>query len=75
MSTFSNTNTGSKPADPYKAVNKQDDLSASQKIEALDKFVTSCKFGMMTTRDASSGKLVSRCMAVAAKVRNNDTLS
>ncbi|KAI1759762.1 hypothetical protein GGR53DRAFT_523600 [Hypoxylon sp. FL1150] len=67
MSTFSNTNTGGKPADPYKAANKEDDLPASQKIEALDKFVTSCKFGMMTTRDASSGKLVSRCMAVAAK--------
>ncbi|KAI1775512.1 hypothetical protein F4818DRAFT_51813 [Hypoxylon cercidicola] len=66
MSTFSNANTGDKPADPYKVANK-DDLPASQKIESLDKFVTSCKFGMMTTRDASTGKLVSRCMAVAAK--------
>ncbi|KAI0161920.1 hypothetical protein GGR52DRAFT_145447 [Hypoxylon sp. FL1284] len=67
MSTFSNADTGSKPADPYKAANKEDNLPASQKIEALDKFASSCKFGMMTTRDASTGKLVSRCMAVAAK--------
>ncbi|KAI0379292.1 hypothetical protein F5Y04DRAFT_131883 [Hypomontagnella monticulosa] len=67
MSTFSNTDTGNKPADPYKAANKENDISLSEKIEALDKFVTSCKFGMMTTRDASSGRLISRCMAVAAK--------
>ncbi|KAI4866078.1 putative BLI-3 blue-light-inducible Bli-3 protein [Hypoxylon rubiginosum] len=67
MSTFSNTNTGGKPADPYKVANKEDDLSASDKIEGLNKFVTSCKFGMMTTRDARTGKLVSRCMAIAAK--------
>lgn len=69
MSTFSNADTGSKPADPYKVANKEGDLSVSEKIEALDKFVSSCKFGMMTTRDSSSGRLVSRCMAVAAKVR------
>lgn len=74
MSTFSNTNTGGKPADPYKVANKEDDLSASDKIEGLNKFVTSCKFGMMTTRDARTGKLVSRCMAIAAKVRRNIVL-
>lgn len=68
MSSFSNANTGSKPADPYTSTNK-DDPSIEQKFETLDKFITSRNFGMMTTRDFSSGKLVSRCMAVAAKVR------
>ncbi|KAI1876710.1 uncharacterized protein JN550_000782 [Neoarthrinium moseri] len=66
MSSFSNTDTGSKPADPYKAANK-DEPAVEEKFQALDKFTNSCKFGMMTTRDDSSGKLVSRCMAVAAK--------
>lgn len=67
MSSFSNTDTGSKPADPYKAANK-DEPGIEEKFTALDKFITSRKFGMMTTHDTSSGKLVSRCMAVAAKV-------
>ncbi|KAI0593610.1 putative BLI-3 blue-light-inducible Bli-3 protein [Biscogniauxia sp. FL1348] len=66
MSTFSNTDTGNKPADPYKAANKEDDVSLDEKIQALNKFAHSCKFGMMTTRDLK-GRLVSRCMAVAAK--------
>ncbi|KAI0132931.1 hypothetical protein BJ170DRAFT_592873 [Xylariales sp. AK1849] len=66
MSSFSNTDTGSKPADPYTKENK-DDAPVSEKIETLENFISSSKFGMMTTRDSSSGKLVSRCMAVAAK--------
>lgn len=74
MSSFSNTDTGSKTADPYKAANK-DEPSLEVKIEALDKFVTYSKFGMMTTRDESSGKLVSRCMAIAGKVRLSCTFS
>jgi hypothetical protein len=68
MSSFSNTDTGSKPADPYTRDNKDTEASTQDKIEALDKFVNARKFGMMTTRDESSGQLVSRCMAVAAKV-------
>ncbi|CAJ2514290.1 Uu.00g024090.m01.CDS01 [Anthostomella pinea] len=64
---FSNTDTGSKPADPYKTANVDGGATTQEKIEALDKFVSSCKFGMMTTRDDKSGKLVSRCMAVTAK--------
>ncbi|KAI1431860.1 putative BLI-3 blue-light-inducible Bli-3 protein [Xylaria sp. CBS 124048] len=64
---FSNTDTGNKPADPYTNTNKDTSVPAPAKIEALDKFVTGCKFGMMTTRDRASGKLVSRCMAIAAK--------
>lgn len=64
---FSNTSTGDKPADPYRAANTDDSVGLEQKVTDLSDFVTACKFGMMTTRDASSGKLVSRCMAVAAK--------
>ncbi|KAI1374015.1 hypothetical protein F4677DRAFT_185830 [Hypoxylon crocopeplum] len=67
MSTYSNADTGSKPADPYKVANKEDDIPVNDKIEALNKFVASCKFGMMTTRDVGTGRLVSRCMALAAK--------
>lgn len=72
MSSFSNTDTGSKPADPYTAANK-DEPGVEQKFTALDKFISSRKFGMMTTRDPSSGKLISRCMAVAAKVITIDS--
>ena len=64
---FSNTDTGSKPADPYKAKNL-DEPSVKEKVEGLNNFISACKFGMMTTRIASSGLLVSRCMAVAGKV-------
>ena len=64
---FSNADTGSKPADAYKAKNK-DETSLKEKVEDLVKFIDACKFGMMTTRIESSGLLVSRCMALAAKV-------
>ena len=67
MSSFSNTDTGNKPADPYTEANK-DEASLQDKVETLTKFVSSCKFGMMTTRDATSDKLASRAMAVAATV-------
>ncbi|KAI0177426.1 hypothetical protein BJ166DRAFT_585541 [Pestalotiopsis sp. NC0098] len=73
MSSFSNTDTGSKPADPYTAKNK-DEPSLEEKFTALDKFIDARKFGMMTTHDPSSGKLVSRCMAVAAKESNGADL-
>ena len=64
---FSNTDTGSKPADPYKETNiSQPDLK--EKVEDLIRFMEACKFGMMTTRVESSGLLTSRCMALAAKV-------
>lgn len=64
---FSNADTGSKPADPYKAKNL-DETSLKEKVEDLVSFIEACKFGMMTTRIESSGLLVSRCMALAAKV-------
>lgn len=40
------------------------------KIADLGKFITDCKFGMMTTRCADSNRLVSRCMALAATENN-----
>jgi len=64
---FSNTNTGDKVADPYTSKNKDDEASIKEKVEGLTAFISSCKFGMMTTRDESTGALVSRCMALAAK--------
>lgn len=68
-SSFSNADVpGDKPADPYKAANKSEP-ELKEKVEDLRNFVSSCKFGMMTTRIGSSGLLTSRCMAVAAKVQ------
>jgi len=58
----------SKPADPYKAANEETGIPLKQKVEDLNTFMTMCKFGMMTTRDANSGHLMSRCMALAATV-------
>jgi len=65
---YSNTDAPSnKSADPYKAKNLDTDASLKEKVEDLSEFIDACKFGMMTTRDGSSGMLVSRCMALAAK--------
>jgi hypothetical protein len=64
---FSNTDTGSKPADPYTEKNKEE-ISLKEKVQDLSDFISQCKFGMMTTRDGKSGALVSRCMALAGKV-------
>lgn len=64
---FSNTDTGSKPADPYKETNiSTPDLKT--KVEDLVAFIKASKFGMMTTRIESSGLLTSRAMALAATV-------
>ncbi|KAL9946210.1 BLI-3 blue-light-inducible Bli-3 protein [Verticillium nonalfalfae] len=62
---FSNADTGNRPADPYKDANK-DEVPLQTKIEDLTQFINATKFAMMTTRDASSGNLVSRAMALAA---------
>lgn len=67
MSSYSNTDTGNKAADPYVAKNLEDP-ELKEKIEDLVSFIDKCKFSMMTTRIAPKGLLVSRCMAVAAKV-------
>ena len=66
---YSNTDTGSKTADPYTAKNKEEP-SLKEKVGDLITFVEKSKFCMMTTRIAESGLLVSRCMALAAKVSN-----
>ena len=66
---FSNTDTGNKPADPYTATNIQDP-GLKEKVEDLVNFVSRCKFCMMTT-ETPNGLLASRCMALAAKVRQN----
>ncbi|KAG9773550.1 Protein bli-3 [Exophiala dermatitidis] len=54
------------PTDPYKAKNK-DEPGVEEKINDLSDFIRACKFGMLTTRIADSGLLVSRCMALAAQ--------
>ena len=64
---FSNADTGDKPADPYKDKNLQE-VPLKEKVEGLVNFISNCKFGMMTTRIADTGMLTSRCMALAAKV-------
>jgi hypothetical protein len=63
---LSNTDTGSKPADPFTAKN-QEEPSLQEKIDDLVYFIEKNKFCMMTTK-TSDGKLASRCMALAAKV-------
>ncbi|KAB2574128.1 putative protein bli-3 protein [Lasiodiplodia theobromae] len=68
MSTFSNTDTGSKTADPYVAKNLQEpDLKT--KVTDLLNFADKQKFCMMTTV-MSNGLLASRCMALAGKEAN-----
>ncbi|KAF3315275.1 hypothetical protein TWF173_003823 [Orbilia oligospora] len=53
-----------KPTDPYKEKNLDTETSVEGKVNGLIEFITKCKLGMMTTRDAASGMLVSRCMAI-----------
>jgi hypothetical protein len=67
MSTFSNTDTGSKTADPYTAKNK-DEVSLQEKVEDLFTFIDKTKFCLFTTQAADSDLLASRAMALAAKV-------
>jgi hypothetical protein len=47
---FSNTDTGSKAADPFKKANTETDISLADKVEGLSAFEQACKFSMMTTR-------------------------
>ena len=65
---FSNTDTGSKTADPYTSKNIQEP-SLKEKVEDLVQFIDKAKFCMLTTKTAD-GLLASRCMAVAAKEGN-----
>jgi len=63
-----------KATDPYKAKNLDTEASVEEKVLGLIKFSEDCKFGLMTTRDAASGMLVSRCMAVAAHEQDIDLI-
>jgi hypothetical protein len=67
MSSFSNTDTGSKNADPYTAKNLQEP-SLKEKVEDLLAFVDKTKFCLLTTQTVDSDLLASRAMALAAKV-------
>jgi hypothetical protein len=67
MSGFSNTDTGSKAADPYTQKNK-DEPSLKEKVEDLLAFIDKTKFCLLTTQVADSDLLASRAMALAAKV-------
>jgi hypothetical protein len=69
MSGFSNTDTGSKTADPYTAKNK-DEVSLKEKVEDLFTFIDKTKFCLFTTHAGDSDLLASRAMALAAKVRH-----
>lgn len=58
-----------KPLDPYKTANEDNlNVSIKDKIEDLTKFIDEIKFAMMTTRQTDNDSLVSRCMALAARV-------
>jgi len=62
---FSNTSVGDKPADPYTKANS-DDPPLQTKVEGLVDLIVNCKFAMLTTHEATTNHLVSRCMALAA---------
>lgn len=64
---FSNTDTGAKPADPYVQKNL-DEPTLADKVDGLIKFVEKNKFCLLTTQ-TPDGLLASRCMALAGKVR------
>ena len=63
---YPHTDTGSKPADPYREANL-DHASLKERVEGLVQFIEGHKFCLMTTRQKDTGYLVSRCMAVAAR--------
>jgi len=65
---FSNTDTGAKPADPYVEKNL-DEPSLADKVDGLVKFVEKSKFCLLTTQ-TPNGLLASRCMALAGKENN-----
>src|ERR1700733_12557474 len=64
---YSNADTRSKPADPYKEKFLKKP-SLKDKVEDLVALLDKCKFCMMTTRMGRSRLLVSRCIALAAKM-------
>lgn len=69
MSSFSNTDTGNKTADPYTAQNKQEP-SLKEKVDDLFTFIDKTKICLLTAQTAGSDLLTSRAMALAAKEGN-----
>ncbi|QDS78029.1 BLI-3 blue-light-inducible Bli-3 protein [Venturia effusa] len=69
MSSYSNADTGSKPADPYKEKNV-DNASLKDKIQDLTTFIEKTKLCLMTTLIADTTKLATRAMALAATEGN-----
>lgn len=70
MSSFSNADTGSKSADPYKQKNV-DNASLKDKVQDLTAFIEKTKLCLMTTLVADTTKLATRAMALAATVSNH----
>lgn len=62
-----NTTTGQHAVDPYKTQNFEDP-PLIQKVEDLVQFISTVKFGMLTTKQSEGDYLTSRCMALAAQV-------
>lgn len=67
---FSNTATGDAPADPYTKANTDTSVDGPQKIKDFTEFITTSKYGMLTTRQSGSTRLVSRSMALAGTENN-----
>lgn len=65
---FSNADTGSKNPDPYVSKNKEEP-ALKDKVAGLVEFIERCKFCMMATHVKKDDLIVSRCMALAGKVR------
>ncbi|KAE9969524.1 BLI-3 blue-light-inducible Bli-3 protein [Venturia inaequalis] len=69
MSSYSNADTGSKPADPYKEKNV-DNASLKDKVQDLTAFIEKTKLCLMTTLVADTTKIATRAMALAATEGN-----
>ncbi|EGX96607.1 protein bli-3 [Cordyceps militaris CM01] len=67
---FSNTSTGNAPADPYTKANADTKVDGPQKMKDFTEFVTASKYGMLTTHQSGSSRLVSRSMALAGTESN-----
>jgi len=61
-------------ADPYKEANEDNQVSLSTKVGDLITFIESCKFCMMATHAENTNHIVSRCMALAGKVKHTTSL-
>lgn len=67
---FSNTSTGDAPADPYTKANADTSVEGPQKFQEFTDLITTSKYGMMTTKQSGSSRLVSRSMALAGTESN-----